>query len=107
MYLKCTPTMTMSPRSKYCSLIQQTFGILKKRYHVLYGLRTTTDRPCTARWVVTECVILRIFGIQLVKFSKQGSTLTFKRTRPVGPVAANFNRPDLNITRPDYGLPKY
>ena len=30
-----------------------------------------------------------------------------KRTRPVEPVAQNFTRPDLNITRPDYGLPEY
>jgi hypothetical protein len=31
-----------------------------------------------------------------------GSTLTLKRTRAVGPVAENFTRPDLNITRPDF-----
>jgi hypothetical protein len=37
------------------------------------------------------------------KLELQGSTLTF-RTRPIGPVAQNFTRPDLNITRPD--LPK-
>jgi hypothetical protein len=35
----------------------------------------------------------------------QGLTLTLKRTRPIGPVAENFTRPDLNITRPD--LPTY
>ena len=37
--------------SKYCSLIQQTFGILKKRFHVLhYGLQTSTDEACTGLW---------------------------------------------------------
>ena len=32
----------------------------------------------------------------------QGSTLTLKKNRPVGSVAQNFTRPDLNISRPDY-----
>jgi hypothetical protein len=45
---------------------------------------------------------LRKYQYYCVDTYSQGSTLTLKRTRPVGPVAQNFTRPDLNITRPDY-----
>jgi hypothetical protein len=102
--------MSPSPRSKYCSLIQQTFGILRKRYHVLYGLQTTTDRPCTARWVVTECVILRTFGIQLVKFSKMPELLVLTGNNALAAVinmsddAVGCIVRDHNIIRDTYFL---